>query len=62
MTEIVSTPPVCPKCHKTMKVILVKRRRKLACMDCGQADPMNCETISGWLKGELGGTLKNQTE
>jgi len=45
-----------------MKVIIVKGRRKLACMDCGQADPMNCETTSGWLKGELGGTPKNQTE
>jgi hypothetical protein len=62
MTEVQSTPSVCPKCHKAMKLMLVKARRKLACMDCGQTDPMTSDTTSGWLKGELGGPLKNQTE
>jgi len=56
MSQTQSTTPLCPMCHKTMRLMLVKETggRKLRCMDCGQPDPMRSVEIHAWLKGELG--------
>ena len=56
MPQIHSTTPVCPKCLKTMRLMLVKEMggRKLRCIDCGQPDPIQSADTQGWFKGELG--------
>jgi hypothetical protein len=56
MSEIQSTPPLCPKCHKAMRSMLVKELggRKLQCTDCDQPDPMRSADTQAWLNGELG--------
>jgi tRNA(Ile2) C34 agmatinyltransferase TiaS len=50
MPKMQPSPPICPNCHKTMKLMLVKEtgRRELRCIDCEQSDPPR------WLNGELG--------
>jgi len=56
MPQIHSTTPVCPKCHKPMRLMLDKESgvRKLRCIDCGQPDPIQSADTQGWFKGELG--------
>ena len=56
MSQTQSTTPLCPMCHKAMKLMLVKETggRKMRCMDCGQPDPMQSVETQAWLKGELG--------
>jgi Zn ribbon nucleic-acid-binding protein len=56
MSQTQSTTPLCPMCHKAMRLMLVKETgaRKLRCMDCGQPDPMQSVETQAWLKGELG--------
>jgi hypothetical protein len=55
MSEIQSTTPLCPKCHKAMRLMLVKEPggRKLQCANCGP-DPMLSADTHAWLRGELG--------
>lgn len=55
MSHPQSDPPLCPMCHKTMRLMLEKGTggRKLRCMDCGQPDPMQCVDALGWVAGEL---------
>jgi hypothetical protein len=57
MSQIQSSPPICPKCHKAMKYMLTtgERQRVLRCADCSQLDPMLDTETQGWLKGELSG-------
>jgi hypothetical protein len=57
--------PICPKCQSLMILALPpggKGQRTFQCLDCDRPDPLKSEKISGWLKGELGGTLRAQTE
>ena len=56
MPKIQPSPPICPNCHKTMKLMLVKEtgRSELRCIDCGQSDPLQSANAQGWLNGELG--------
>jgi Zn ribbon nucleic-acid-binding protein len=55
MSQIQSSPAVCPKCKRTMKLMLAKggNQRVLRCVDCGQPDPMCTTETNGWLNGEL---------
>jgi hypothetical protein len=64
MSQIHSSPPICPKCHKTMTLMLTKdeRERVLHCMDFGQLDPMQNAETQGWLSGELGRSALSQKE
>ena len=55
MTQIQSSPPVCPQCKKTMKLLLTKGARVLRCTDCGQPDPMQDAETNRWLNGDLRG-------
>ena len=47
-----STPPICPKCHKLMRLALVKgmRGRKYQCIDCEGEDPLRSRDISKLLE------------
>jgi tRNA(Ile2) C34 agmatinyltransferase TiaS len=57
MSQVQSSTPVCPKCRKTMKLMLARGQdeRILRCADCGQPDPMHDAETSRWLNGDLGG-------
>jgi hypothetical protein len=48
-----SKPPICPKCHKPMRLALVKgiRGRRFRCIDCEGEDPFNSPDISRLLEG-----------
>ena len=50
-----SDPPLCPMCHKTMRLMLEKGTgwRKLRCLGCGQPDPMQSADTQRWIAGEL---------
>jgi hypothetical protein len=54
MSQTQSSAPICPMCHKTMRLMLVKETggRKLRCFDCGQPDPMKAES-AGWINSSL---------
>ena len=57
--------PTCPRCRA--KMILAspsndKEQRAFRCRNCDQPDPLKCEEISGWLKGELGSRFSAETE
>ena len=47
-----STPLICPKCHKPMRLALVKgmRGRKYQCLDCEGEDPLRSRDISKLLE------------
>ena len=55
MSRVQFSTPVCPKCHRTMKLMLVKGepRRALRCIDCDLPDPLQNPETQGWLNGEL---------
>ena len=46
------TPPICPKCHKSMRLALVKglRDRKYQCIDCDGEDPFRSPDIGKLLE------------
>jgi hypothetical protein len=49
----------CPVCNKPMVFALPPGsdgRRTFQCGDCDRPDPLESETIKGWLEGELGQT------
>jgi Zn ribbon nucleic-acid-binding protein len=56
MSQVQSSPPICPKCQKTKKLMLAKgqRQRVLRCVDCDQPDPMHNAETNRWLSGDLG--------
>jgi hypothetical protein len=55
MIRVQSSPPVCPKCQQTMRLMLVKgeRQRVPRCVDCDLPDPLQNPETHSWLKGEL---------
>jgi hypothetical protein len=47
-------PPICPKCRKPMRFLLVKTGgRKFRCIDCDVADPLQLPEVAKLLTGEL---------
>lgn len=54
MTQVQTSPTICPQCHKALKMMLVRGgQRALRCVDCGQPDPMHDAETSRWLNSEL---------
>jgi Zn ribbon nucleic-acid-binding protein len=55
LIQIQASPPICPQCKKTMKLMLSKDSggRKLRCVDCGQPDPVHGAETRRWMTGEL---------
>jgi hypothetical protein len=47
-----SKPLICPKCHKPMRLALVKgmRDRKFQCIDCEGEDPLRSPDIGKLLQ------------
>ena len=45
---ITSKPPICPTCHKSMRLALVRgmRGRKYQCIDCDGEDPLQSPDIA----------------
>ncbi len=43
----ISRPPICPKCHQTMRFALVKgmQAREYRCIDCDGEDPFRSPEI-----------------
>jgi Zn ribbon nucleic-acid-binding protein len=62
MPKIRPSPPVCPNCHRGMKLMLVKEtgHRELRCVDCGHPDPLQSDVTQAWLKGELGSVKQSR--
>ncbi len=56
--------PTCPRCRAKMILASTddKKQRTYRCRNCDQPDPLKCEEISGWLKGELGARSSAETE
>ena len=47
----------CPLCNRPMAFVLPpggKGPRTFQCLDCDRRDPLESESIKGWLQGELG--------
>jgi hypothetical protein len=47
-------PPVCPKCNKPKRFVLVKGGgRKFRCLDCDGEDPLKSPDVAKLLTGSL---------
>jgi hypothetical protein len=47
-------PPMCSKCSKPMRFMLVKTGgRKFRCIDCDVPDPLKLPEVAQLFKGEL---------
>jgi tRNA(Ile2) C34 agmatinyltransferase TiaS len=54
MTKVQPSKSICPKCRKTMKMMLAESgQRALRCIDCAQPDPMRDAETNRWLNGDL---------
>jgi hypothetical protein len=56
-------PPICPKCHKPTRFMLVKTGgRRFRCIDCDGDDPLRSSEVAKLLTGELRPFERDQSE